>query len=334
MKGTVTGIQTMNPPLAISRLLDYPQALPTLPRSLHNWVQAVDLSEAPLKDITRQVEGDPVLTAQLLRMVNSAYFGLERRISSLADALAMLGSATVSMLIIGTALKQCFVVMPGTDLRPFWRYSLHAAALARWLAQAKMVEPGVAFSAGLMHALGYLVMLVAQPLEIRALDRDTPLTHEGRQARERERWGYCFSDITLALAERWAFPDRLLRTLSQIGDQSVACLADPLSCVVNLAVWRARCDSAQLEAPQIEATFPAAWAQQLGLTREQVTEQWPSREQALGPFAMLLHGCPPQECNLFESPAYLRGRPSAPTDSGSGPAGTGYFRHSSRGGRA
>ena len=84
----------------------------------------------------------------------------------LDDAVLMLGFMTVRTLVVSSGLTGGFKAMPGVDLKKFWRYSLHTAIIAKWLAKQLKSNSDFAFTVGMMHAIGQLVDACGHAREI------------------------------------------------------------------------------------------------------------------------------------------------------------------------
>jgi HD-like signal output (HDOD) protein len=273
--------------LELDLLFEQPNALPTIPKVVKHLFATLGTSDLSVSQMTQQVEGDPVLTANLLRLTNSAYFGVPRRIGSVEEAVHLLGFSTITTLIISTVIQQGFSGTPGTDLRPFWKYSIHTATLARRLASISRVEPDAAFSAGLMHALGYLVMLSGMPEQIRVLDREVPLLRSDRASQEMTRFGYNYISVTEELARRWEFPRPMI---AAIGSQREGAVAEPgksIENVLGMSIWRARCDALDMDEKDIAECFPKSLGEALSLDVDEMTLRLPSQKDLIGPFAMM-----------------------------------------------
>jgi HD-like signal output (HDOD) protein len=273
--------------LELDLLFEQPNALPTIPKVVKHLFATLGTSDLSVSQMTQQVEGDPVLTANLLRLTNSAYFGVPRRIGSVEEAVHLLGFSTITTLIISTVIQQGFSGTPGTDLRPFWKYSIHTATLARRLASISRVEPDAAFSAGLMHALGYLVMLSGMPEQIRVLDREVPLLRSDRASQELTRFGYNYISVTEELARRWEFPRPMI---AAIGSQREGAVAEPgksIENVLGMSIWRARCDALDMDEKDIAECFPKSLGEALSLDVDEMTLRLPSQKDLIGPFAMM-----------------------------------------------
>ncbi len=105
--------------------------LPVMSEVAHSLIQTLDDDDASATSISNIISKDPALTAKLLRMANSARFGVSRSISSLDDAIAMTGMAQVRTLTLATCMGDSFPVMPGLDRTEFWTSSMACAGYAK-----------------------------------------------------------------------------------------------------------------------------------------------------------------------------------------------------------
>ena len=78
---------------------------------------------------------DPALCARLLRLANSAQFGLPRGVGALDEAIAMVGMSPLRTMALGALMNDAFPAVSGLDASEFWRNSLRCAAYAQWLSQ-------------------------------------------------------------------------------------------------------------------------------------------------------------------------------------------------------
>jgi HD-like signal output (HDOD) protein len=95
-----------------------------------------------------------VLSAKVLRLANSAFFGGQRSMASIDAAVALIGTAALSRLIVACGVSSAFAKIPGVDLKLFWRDSLIAATAAHKLAPRLGAEAESAYVCGLLHATG------------------------------------------------------------------------------------------------------------------------------------------------------------------------------------
>ena len=249
--------------MTLESLLQNPNALPTAPKGVDELISSFEDPDVAVEDIARKVSLDPVLAAKLLRLANSAYYHVSRRIGNVEDAVRMLGFVTVRTLVISSGLVGGFKTVPGLDLKRFWRYSLHAAVSAKWIAKKVGVNTDLAFTIGMMHAIGQLVIHSAAPEQAMALDKVAGPMDARRLDAERASLGYTFADVGAELAKRWKFPVAFSETIVAFPEPHHNGELNRLAAVVSLAAWRARVEQAGLNEEEIAACYPADLAEEL-----------------------------------------------------------------------
>jgi HD-like signal output (HDOD) protein len=267
-------------------LLESQVALPSIPRVVAMVLNELNRDEPDLRKIDQWINTDIGLTTRLLRLANSAQFNFTSRIGSVADALAILGLDQVRTLTAAAALAGVFKSVPGMEMQQFWRYSLDVAKLARKLARLAKGNASIAFTAGLIHASGELVMHLGMPDQMRWLnERVTPLSSK-RAAAEHHLLGYCYAEVGAALARKWEFPAAIVDAIQYQYAPFDNDVYEPLAGVVHLAAWRARVHEDGLAAGQLADAFPYAVALPLGIDVDEVLEQdatdWTTRQEIAG----------------------------------------------------
>ncbi len=138
------------------------RSLPTLPHILLLLIETCNRREKGIKDLAKIINQDPSLSERVLRLVNSAHYSLKQKISSIEQALLMLGMDAVKNIAISSSVCQVFGRSPrknGFNLKLFWWHSLSCAVLARLLAaKTQYPSPEEAFLSGLMHDIGKIVL--------------------------------------------------------------------------------------------------------------------------------------------------------------------------------
>jgi len=201
------------------RLLPLVEKIPAFSQSVSRVLSlAADINCSP-KALVDVVSGDPVLTMKILRLVNSAYFGLANRVTSVHQALVTLGLNTLKHTALSLAMLG---VLPkeneaGFDIDALWLHSLAVGLAARRLARVKGVprsESEDYFVAGLLHDVGKLVYARYEPerfaraLEAAALDQ-VDLT-----VSEQAALGATHAEVGALLARRWGLPESLALALA------------------------------------------------------------------------------------------------------------------------
>ncbi len=138
--------------------------LPTLPHILLKLIQVCNREPHTIKEISQVINKDVSLSARFMRLVNSVYYGVPNRVTSIDRALALLGTNAVKNIAISASVYQAFSKAKGSSvfrLKQFWWHSLMCASLAKQIAgKTSYPAPDEAFLSGLLHDIGKLVLWV------------------------------------------------------------------------------------------------------------------------------------------------------------------------------
>jgi HD-like signal output (HDOD) protein/GGDEF domain-containing protein len=196
----------------LAQLLDHSRQLYSLPAVA---LEVLELANQPQIETTRLkecIERDPALTTKILRVVNSSLFGLGRRISDLTEALAVLGTKPLRMLVLGFGLPEpLFAGLARDVLNHYWRHALTRAVAARDLSQRLWNMPGdELFVAGLLADLGRLVLIQGLGRPYVEMLRKADWPREDVRALERRLIGFDHVQLTAGLIQQWGLPDSLV----------------------------------------------------------------------------------------------------------------------------
>jgi HD-like signal output (HDOD) protein len=253
--------------MELRELLAQPQHLPTIPALVQSLIASLAEEDVSLAAIARQISADPVLSAKLLRLANSAYFRTARPIGSVDDALKLLGAKMVRNLVIGSGLTAACKVAPGLDIQQFWRYSLGTACAARWLAGEARQNGELAFMVGLMHGIGQFAMRAGMPREMSRLDAETHPLDARRAMLEQQALGFDHAEAGAELARQWRFPEPIAHGIGSVPAPLDAKPKSPTAGLVHLAAWRARGAALGDGAKKLVASYPEPVAASLGIAK-------------------------------------------------------------------
>lgn len=186
--------------------------LASLPDVFYRIVEALKSPRCSASYMAEVIGQDPSLSAKLLRMVNSPFYGFPHRIDTLSRAVAILGANQLTNLALGVSVVTLFQDVPPRilDMRSFWRHCIGCGALARIFGRgAGAPEVERVFVAGLLHDVGRLVMLRNFPERTAGILARARA--ESRTARdvEREVWGFDHAELAGRLLKAWRLPSRL-----------------------------------------------------------------------------------------------------------------------------
>jgi putative nucleotidyltransferase with HDIG domain len=153
--------------------LDRLRALPSLPQVVLDVQAALAREDVSLDDVAGTIALDQGLTAKALRIANCSFYGVPTRVVSIRQAISVLGLRSVSTLLMTAAISECFprVACRAFSLRGYWRHSVGVALCARQIARRLRVDADLAFTAGLLHDLGRLVLATLEPDALEATYR-------------------------------------------------------------------------------------------------------------------------------------------------------------------
>ncbi len=238
---TQTTDTTMPENGAIHELVNRARSLYSLPAVAAEVIQLTSNPQVDTRALKECIQTDPALTAKILRVVNSSLFGLSREVCDLNQALALLGTKPLKLLVLGFSLPEnLFAEVAREQLDWYWSTTLTRAVAAREISEQLFDRPGDdAFLAGLFQDIGVLVLLgeLKEPYAkflSGVIDQRVDL-----QRLEVDSLGFDHLQLTAALLEHWNMPKVLVRAISEPRD--IALLANndephaELAKVVHLA---------------------------------------------------------------------------------------------------
>ncbi len=196
-------------PPSIDDLLQRVEELAPLPHVATRVIQVTEEDTFSAYDLAAIIATDTALTAKILRVANSAFYGYPRRITTVRDSVVLIGFRAVRATAIAAAIIDLF---PGADDGPFsmdlfWGHAVACGVVAEAIArETGHARPDEAFTAGILHDLGRLVLSQYEPERFgRVLYRALNGAEE-MQIAERVEFGYDHTQVGSALTEQWSFP--------------------------------------------------------------------------------------------------------------------------------
>jgi HD-like signal output (HDOD) protein len=185
--------------------------LPALPAVVSEVQSLIHDANVDMKRVAELINSDPAILAQVLKIVNSAYYGLPREVKNVQFAIAFLGLNEVYRMVLSLSVINTLAIDKKDELKEFWFHSFYAALCTKYL--AKKYEPHLSleelWSAAMLHDIGKLVYLKFFPDHYRAL-REYSKEH-GCLFSEAERHFSLPSSAYLGtlLCEHWRLPDEI-----------------------------------------------------------------------------------------------------------------------------
>jgi putative nucleotidyltransferase with HDIG domain len=220
--------------------------LPTLPLIVTELIRSFEQTDVSVGDLAAKVSKDQALTAKTLRLANSSFYGLQCKVRTIEQAIAVLGFDSVRALVTSAGIIGNFGGggAGGFDFTAFWRHAVGTALCAKSLARLAKCNQEFAFVSGLLHDIGRLVLVTGFPDQY----GDAVVyryTHDCDMLQaERSVLGLDHAAVGLALAEHWKFPLLIQRAIAHhhapmaqdLGDiPSVVHVADAIVHALDLA---------------------------------------------------------------------------------------------------
>lgn len=198
-------------------LLQKINTLPGLPAIVMKIRKVLASPDASAKDVEQVIKMDPVITGRILKLANSAYIGLPRSVSSLKNAVVILGRQRIYSLIMGSSVFSLFKrdgYHSFTGIN-FWKHSVIVALVAESIAahssRRMPIDSGEVFTAGILHDIGKLVLGVFDPERMAATYRRAIETGTAFYMNETEH--YAHTVLGSLVAEKWNFPSDLVNAI-------------------------------------------------------------------------------------------------------------------------
>ena len=216
-------------------------SMPAIPRVVRRLITQLKDPSASLSRIVTELEQDPLLTARTLQLANSPFYSGRRTLSSVTDAVAVLGVDALQRVVMTVGLAAVFIEVPGVDMRQFWLDASVTAAAARQIStmsQMTREASEAAYLAGLLHTSGHLILCLAFPEQaVKAFEsRRSSRILRGADlaAAELEAFGMVYPAVGAAWVEKMGFPQEVEHAIAHHLDPHGAS-AGALASVIHLA---------------------------------------------------------------------------------------------------
>jgi putative nucleotidyltransferase with HDIG domain len=207
-------------------------------------IQLAEDERTAAMDLAAVISSDQALTAKLLRLSNSAYYGYARRIGNVREAVILLGMRTVRSVAIASAIIDALRASESElfDQDLFWAHSVCVGLVAEVIARdTRVARPEDAFTAGVLHDVGKLAMMMSEPEMFADVVDLVVSEHMSYRTAEMRVFGVGHEHVGGRLAQRWKFPEPLLIAIREhhpaVPVRSVETLEDVIA-AANLACNR------------------------------------------------------------------------------------------------
>ncbi len=191
--------------------------LPAIPALVMRALELIDDPRSHVNQLAEVLASDQALTAKILRLANSAYYSFPRKVSTITDAIVILGFSTLKSLIIAASTYNLLnkeVEGYGLAQGELWKHSISCAMTARLLARKiRFRNPETAFVAGLLHDIGKVVLNTYMKKEFEEILKYVEENQVPFMVAEKEIIGFDHAEIGAKVAEKWNFPEELVKAI-------------------------------------------------------------------------------------------------------------------------
>lgn len=257
------------------RIVETIDKLPSLPTVMTQIFQTVSDPDASALDLARLITIDQSLSASVLHLVNSAYYGFSRKISDITEAIVVLGFVKVRDLALTATTFSSFGPVESEIRSRLWTHSVATAMTCERLARNSRLPANAGFfSTGLLHDIGKVVLSTAFTTEYDALLNEPDKTKQLWEL-EQERFNTTHTEVGFQLAEKWALPENIKYVIqahhnTEEEDLKNADIVLPVTQLSNYIVHLAGLASNEHDVPP---SYPTAAGKVLSLDEEECMKQ-------------------------------------------------------------
>ncbi|MBC8063657.1 MAG: HDOD domain-containing protein [Chlorobia bacterium] len=269
------------------------QDLPALPSVVMRILKETESPTACAVTIERMLSADQALASKVLRVVNSAYYGLSGQVVSLSQAIVILGMQQVRNLVLSVSAYSA--IKPRTPrqqetMKIFWLHSFGTAAATQFIAQRKRFsnqDAETAFVGGLLHDIGRLFLFSNFTQTYDQVLRFAEQKQITVESAELRLLGISHGEVGAQMAEYWKLPKPLVRMIGDHEDPTEDNI-DPMLYALNIADWITK--DLYFDPEKIETTSPSDFVmnwlnftpEEVDLLKEDTAEKIEEAQQVFG----------------------------------------------------
>lgn len=223
----------------LDEILSLVKHVPPFPKVARRVAEMLSDPDVSVPDLAEIIQYDEVITANVLKICNAAYFGLSRKVSSLDEALVVVGNDVLKDIIVTSSSAKFYKGAVGEGYKleegELWKHSVAVAIMARHLAKrVKGLDPGNAYTAGLLHDIGkrFLSSFVAD--DFKQIMMKVVQEHCSFVEAEKEIIGASHAELGGMILSQWEFPGEMEAAVKEHHDPDVL-EKNPLSAITALS---------------------------------------------------------------------------------------------------
>ncbi len=222
----------------VNEFLSKAEFLPPVPHVMAKVNEFLNDPNSSVDDFESVISQDQVISAKLLRLVNSSFYGFQNNVETVGQAISMVGYKQISDIVVGLSITNMFNGSSRLefDLDAFWRHSLACGVAARILAMYEAARDTESyFTAGLLHDIGRMLFVFNDPDGYAKLLEKNAIECIPAYLLEKDLYGFDHAELGGLLTEEWKFPQSLQESVRFHHDPASAKSAKSLTATIHLA---------------------------------------------------------------------------------------------------
>ncbi len=228
LQGTITrafALRDLAGSVAVKALVARINKLPTLPATYQKLVETLRQPNSSIDDVSKVIATDPAMTARLLKLVNSAYFGLQKPVADIVRAGALLGLDRIMALVLGQGIfSDCEPPKVASfNMEALWQHSVSTATAAHRIAIEEQLDRDLvaaAFLAGMLHDIGKLVLAMGLPEQYERVLQQVGKRPGALHSIEMLELQAAHTDVGAYLVGLWGLPNTIAEAIAYHEDPS------------------------------------------------------------------------------------------------------------------
>lgn len=225
--------------ISLEKIVSEVEDLPALPQVTIQVMKIADDPKATAQDMNNAIIQDQALTAKVLKLANSAYYGFSRKVSTVTEATVMLGFKAVKSIVLAASVSGMMSrEVTGYALAPgeLWQHSLACAIACRMIARkVKYPVPDIAYTAGLLHDIGKVILNHHVEGVYHEVVEKIEAGNTSFYDTEVEILGFSHADVGAKVAAKWNLPEELAEAIAHHHDPEKAVVNPKLTAIVHTA---------------------------------------------------------------------------------------------------
>lgn len=274
---------------ALDDIVKKSKELSSLPEIYIRVSELLDDERSTSDQIGAVVQSDPALTARILKVVNSSFYGFPNEISTIPQAINILGRNPLRQLLMGTVLGGVFSRMSNNvfAMDEFWQHSVHTAVIAKYCYEKIVgkLKSDELFIAGLLHDIGRLIIAHQMPDIAIKIQRELDSGATDIIAIEKELLSFSHNEVAAAIMAQWGLPTILRTCALHHHTPQQAGRYTAQAWIINIANALSHIPLTEDDHDVIAALDNLSGWEDSGLTQEHITEAY---KHAFEQFQMVL----------------------------------------------